>query len=79
MLKMHLPLLWQSAVKLFLSGTLLCCASWSLAAPKALLVGIDGAQFERIQALNTPNFLSAAYPARLHGRHCRRVQPAIHL
>lgn len=51
-----MPPLWQSAVKLFLSGTLLCCASWSLAAPKALLVGIDGAQFERIQALNTPNF-----------------------
>lgn len=56
MLNIQLPRPWRSAMKLLLTGALLSCASWSSAAPKALLIGIDGAQFERIQALNTPNF-----------------------
>ena len=40
-----------------LAGTALCLALASAhAAPKALLIGIDGAQLEKVQALNLPNF-----------------------
>lgn len=56
MLKFHLSQSGQRALKLLFAGVLIGCASWTSAAQKALLVGIDGAQYERIQALNTPNF-----------------------
>lgn len=50
----HLLLRLGAKLLLPLVALLLSCNLW--AAPKALLIGIDGVQLERISALNPPNF-----------------------
>jgi hypothetical protein len=77
MLNFHLPRPRQLALKLLFAGALIGCANWTTAAPKALLVGIDGAKYERIQALNTPNFdrlaINRAYTGGIAGESSQQA------